>query len=140
MVDVSAISFIFDAILLSSILVGILAWLSIRFYARVGLLDQPNSAPHKHHSVLLPWAGGLALFSGLLSLRMAHGNTQRSKCCSSFHCRERGILFGLWDDFKGISPSLKILGQVLAVAVLIALGVSIRVFESPNFSWLLTGP
>jgi hypothetical protein len=49
MVDVSSLSFIFEAILLSSILVGIMAWLSIRITRRVGLLDQPNSAPHKHH-------------------------------------------------------------------------------------------
>jgi len=37
------------------------------------------------------------------------------------------------DDYKGISPFVKILGQILAVVVLIVLGVSIRVFESPEF-------
>jgi UDP-GlcNAc:undecaprenyl-phosphate GlcNAc-1-phosphate transferase len=42
-------------------------------------------------------------------------------------------LFGLWDDFKGISPPVKFIGQTAAVIVLIVLGVRIQVFESPEF-------
>ncbi len=140
MVDVSAISFIFDAILVSSILVGVLAWLSIRFTRRVGLLDQPNSAPHKHHSVATPLAGGLALFSGLLLSGWLMGTFKDQNVVAAFAAGSVVFLFGLWDDYKGISPSLKILGQVLAVAVLIALGVSIRVFELPEFLLVIDWP
>jgi len=133
MVDVSSISFIFEAILLSSILVGILAWLSIRITRRVGLLDQPNSAPHKHHRVATPLAGGLALFVGLLLSGWLMGTPQDSNVRAAFISGSVVFLFGLMDDYKGISPFIKILGQLLAVVVLIVLGVSIQVFESPEF-------
>ena len=133
MVDVSSISFIFEAILLALILVGIFAWLSIRITRRVGLLDQPHSAPHKHHEVATPLAGGLALIGGLLLSGWLMGIFRDSNIRAAFISGSVVFIFGLMDDYKGISPILKILGQLLAVMILIVLGVSIRVFESPEF-------
>jgi UDP-GlcNAc:undecaprenyl-phosphate GlcNAc-1-phosphate transferase len=140
MIEVSSISFIFEAILLSSILVGILAWLSIRLTRRVGLLDHPNSAPHKHHQVATPIAGGLALFGGLLLSGWLMGTLQDTNVRAALISGSVVFLFGLMDDFRGISPLLKILGQLLAVVILIALGVSVRVFESPEFLLVVSWP
>src|SRR4030067_660342 len=132
-VDAFSISFMFEAILLSSILVAALAWISIRVARRIGLVDLPDSQPHKLHIIPTPLAGGLALFGGLLIRTWVFGTNRDPSVVAAFLAGSLVFLFGLWDDFKGISPLMKIIGQVLAVILLINSGVSIKVFESPEF-------
>jgi len=60
------------------------------------------------------------------------------------------FLFGLWDDYRVLSPPVKLLGQIIAAVILISCGVYIGIFESPEFffsgssslfrylDWLLT--
>ncbi|HLE53337.1 MAG TPA: MraY family glycosyltransferase [Anaerolineales bacterium] len=132
-VDAFSISFIFEAILLSSILVAGLAWISIRVARRIGLVDLPDREPHKLHIIPTPLAGGLALFGGLLISAWIFGTIRDPSVVAVFAAGSIVFLFGLWDDFKGISPLMKIIGQTLAVIILINSGVSIKVFESPEF-------
>ncbi len=143
-------SFMFESILLSSLMVALLAWLSIPLVRRVGLLDLPQSAPHKLHTQPMPIAGGIALMATLLICAVLFGTLSDSNVVATFVAGTIVFLFGLWDDFKGISPMMKLLGQVIAGIVLIWLGVSIRILESPEFflgglgmldvylDWLLT--
>lgn len=132
-VDAFSISFMFEAILFSSILVAGLAWISIRIARRIGLVDLPASEPHKLHITPTPLAGGLALFGGLLISAWIFGTFRVPSVVATFTAGSLVFLFGLWDDFKGISPLMKIIGQTLAVILLIRAGVSIKVFESPEF-------
>lgn len=132
-VDAFSISFMFEAILFSSILVAGLAWISIRLARRIGLVDLPASEPHKLHITPTPLAGGLALFGGLLISAWIFGTFRVPSVVATFTAGSLVFLFGLWDDFKGISPLMKIIGQTLAVILLIRAGVSIKVFESPEF-------
>lgn len=132
-VDAFSISFMFEAILFSSILVAGLAWISIRLSRRIGLVDLPASEPHKLHITPTPLAGGLALFGGLLISAWIFGTFRVPSVVATFTAGSLVFLFGLWDDFKGISPLMKIIGQTLAVILLIRAGVSIKVFESPEF-------
>lgn len=136
--QVSSISFIFEFILLSSLTTAFIAWISIRGAGRVGLVDLPNSAPHKVHQTPTPLAGGVALFGGLLLTAVLTGTYRDPEVIAIYIAALPVFLFGLWDDFKGISPLLKLVGQSLAVIILIALGSSIKVFESPEF--FLRGP
>jgi UDP-GlcNAc:undecaprenyl-phosphate GlcNAc-1-phosphate transferase len=129
----TATSFIFEAILLSALLAIVLAWLSIRLALRVGLLDIPNSAPHKRHTQPTPLAGGIALFAALLISSWASSTIANPAVQATLLAGLIVFLFGLWDDFRGISPLVKFVGQTAAVIVLIALGIRIRVFESPEF-------
>jgi len=46
----------------------------------------------------------------------------------------------MWDDFQGISPLVKMIGQIIAAIILIRLGVSIQIFESPEFFLSTNGP
>jgi UDP-GlcNAc:undecaprenyl-phosphate GlcNAc-1-phosphate transferase len=39
----------------------------------------------------------------------------------------------LWDDYRNISPLIKLAGQLLGAILLIRMGVAVRVFESPEF-------
>lgn len=129
----SSTSFMFEAILLSSVLVFVLSWASIRLARRYGLLDLPNSAPHKLHHNPTPIAGGIALVVALLFSELAFGTIRDEAVLASFSGGLLVFSFGLWDDFKGISPLVKFSGQILAAVVLIRMGVSIQIFESPEF-------
>jgi len=148
--QVSSISFIFEYVLVSSLLTAFLAWGSIRIANRTGLVDLPNSAPHKKHHTPTPIAGGLALYGSLLLTALWSGIYKDPNVVAMYLASLPVFLFGLWDDYKEISPLLKLLGQSIAVVILISLGVSIKVFESPEFlisfpgniniylDWLLT--
>lgn len=127
------VSFAFEAILLSSLLTSALAWLGIRLARRAGLVDVPLSEPHKQHTLPTPLAGGLALAGGLVLASWISGTYRDPYVAATLWAGLLVFLFGLWDDFKGISPLLKFAGQLAAVVVLIRLGVSIRIFESPEF-------
>ena len=140
MVNASSLSFIFESILLSSILVAIFAWIGIPLARRIGLVDQPESAPHKLHRVTTPLAGGLALSCGLLISSWLMGTLEDPNVAAAFVAGSVIFFFGLWDDFKGVSPLVKILGQSIAVILLISMGVSIRVFESPEFTSAVAWP
>lgn len=148
--DLSAIYLVTRALLASLAVVLILGWLSIRLAWRVKLVDQPGSAPHKLHHQATPLAGGVALLITLLLCEWFLGTPNDPSVRAAFWAVIPVFLFGLWDDYKGLPPLVKLLGQVIAAVILIACGVYIRIFESPEFffsgsglfyrylDWLLT--
>lgn len=137
--EVTSISFIFEFILLSSLLTALLGWVSIYLSNRIGLVDMPNSAPHKKHGIPTPIAGGIALYGSLLLTAWWTGIYRNPSLVAMYVAALPVFLFGLWDDFRGISPLMKLLGQSLAVFILISMGVSIKVFESPEFFYSFPG-
>ena len=137
--QVSSISFIFEFVLISSLLTALLAWGSINLANRIGLVDLPNSAPHKKHRSPTPIAGGIALYGSLLLTAFWSGIYRDSSVMGIYLASLPVFIFGLWDDFKEISPLLKLLGQSIAVVILISFGVSIKVFESPDFLFSFPG-
>jgi UDP-GlcNAc:undecaprenyl-phosphate GlcNAc-1-phosphate transferase len=139
-ISVTSISFIFEAILLASLLAAIFAQVSIRLACRMGLMDQPLSAPHKTHSRATPLAGGLALVVALVLSELVFNTYQDPNVAAVFVAGGLIFVFGLWDDYKRITPAVKFLGQILATLVLILMGVSIQIFESPEFFLSGSGP
>ena len=137
--QVSSISFIFEFVLISSLLTALLAWGSINLANRIGLVDLPNSAPHKKHRSPTPIAGGIALYGSLLLTAFWSGIYRDPSVMGIYLASLPVFIFGLWDDFKEISPLLKLLGQSIAVVILISFGVSIKVFESPDFLFSFPG-
>jgi UDP-GlcNAc:undecaprenyl-phosphate GlcNAc-1-phosphate transferase len=132
-IQVTSISFVFESVLVSITITALLAWGSIRLSRRIGLVDIPNSAPHKQHRKTTPLAGGLALFISLLVTAWWFDILQLPGVIAIYIAALPILLFGLWDDLRGISPLVKLLGQSIAVVILIAFGISIKVFESPEF-------
>jgi len=137
--QVSSISFIFEFVLVSSLLTALLAWGSIKLANQIGLVDLPNSAPHKKHRSPTPIAGGIALYGSLLLTAFWSGIYRDPSVMGIYLASLPVFIFGLWDDFKEISPLLKLLGQSIAVVILISFGVSIKVFESPDFLFSFPG-
>lgn len=148
-------SVFFSALILPSILYSLVVtfasgWLSIPLARRLGLIDVPGSEPHKQHALPTPIGGGLTLASALLLFTAYYPVLSNPEIRAIFISGMIVLVLGLWDDFKGVPPIVKLLGQALAVVVMIWLGVYIRIFESPEFfihgqggvyvwlDWLLT--
>jgi UDP-N-acetylmuramyl pentapeptide phosphotransferase/UDP-N-acetylglucosamine-1-phosphate transferase len=56
----------FRAILLASLIALVLSLPLARLSRRVGLIDVPGSAPHKHHPSAVPLAGGPVILVALI--------------------------------------------------------------------------
>lgn len=131
--------FLFQEILLAILIVAIMAWLSIRLATMLKLIDYPGSAPHKQHTRPTPMAGGIALLATLLVTEWVFDTYADPSVRATFLGIAVIFLFGLWDDYKSIPPLVKLGGQAGAAILLIYLGVSIQIFESPQF-FIQTSP
>jgi UDP-GlcNAc:undecaprenyl-phosphate GlcNAc-1-phosphate transferase len=130
---------IFQTLLASLIISMLAAVISIWFARRIHLIDRPGSAPHKQHEKPVPLAGGIALMATMLIGEYFFGNFENKIIWASFIAALPVFVFGLWDDFKNLSPIVKLSGQVLAALFLIRAGVYIQIFESPEFFLYGTG-
>jgi len=87
---------------------------------RIGAVDAP--APRRLNELPVPRLGGLALFVGILVPSLAFLDLSGES---------RGVLLGAAvatvvgavDDFRGLSPSVKLFGQFVAAAIPCAFGV-----------------
>ena len=127
------IIFIFET-MLAALLVSLLAsWISLQLARRTQLIDLPGSAPHKRHDHPVPLAGGIALFTTILIVGSLLHTLDNPEVRAAMIAAVPIFLFGLWDDYKNISPILKMTGQVIAAIILISQGIYIQIFESPEF-------
>ncbi|MCK5690611.1 undecaprenyl/decaprenyl-phosphate alpha-N-acetylglucosaminyl 1-phosphate transferase [Myxococcota bacterium] len=92
--------------------------------AQFGVLDQPDKGL-KTHKTPIPYLGGIAVYiSFILTLSII----------SEFDVKILGLLLGgtmitmvgLFDDLKAIPPSLKLIGQLIAVWVTLRSGITIQ--------------
>lgn len=94
-----------------------------------GVLDQPSA--RKVHQRPTPLLGGLAIYGALVLALIFFS--------PPFYLVEFGailagatwlVLVGFVDDRQGMQPLVKMLGQIIAGAVLIAAGIHVRIFAS----------
>ena len=130
---VSSTAYMFQAILVGLVAALAACWLAIRLARRLKLIDIPGSSPHKLHEFPTPLAGGMALVMALLiagAVFMIYDDRELQPVLL-------GALvifaFGLWDDARGMSAPVKLIGQTIAVLILLASGFYIRIFEYPGF-------
>ncbi len=109
---------------------------------RLGIMDMPGSAPHKQHARPTPLAGGILLAIVLLILVIAFRGSLSPAMLTVSLGALMIFLFGLWDDYKGLSAGPKLIGQLIASAILIGSGVQVRfmtvLFEPLGFPAFLT--
>lgn len=125
---------IFEAALVAVALGPLACWLA----RKIGLVDIPNSEPHKQHSGAMPIAGGTILFISVIVVGLAEQSIEVVSIRPIMLAATITYLFGLWDDYKGLSPLVKLIGQVLAAILLIRLGVHVRLFTEDWLNWALT--
>lgn len=104
---------------------------------RVGALDRPVS--RSVHTKPIPFLGGVAIFiafllatlyaSSLDGLRNVHGIL-----LGGFFI----LIFGIVDDYKALTPKVKLVGQVVAAVILLGFGVRIDYITNPfgGLIWL----
>jgi len=93
---------------------------------RIGIVDQPSA--RKIHSKAIPLLGGAALYLAFIITLVIFGDR-------AYVRQTIGILLGaticsfmgLWDDHRGLSAFIKLIGQLIAAAILVVSGVQVQV-------------
>ena len=125
---------IFLAALVALLLGPPAVWLAQRF----GLWDIPLHEPHKQHKNSVPIAGGMILLATILIISVWQGVLETQTGRALLFSASITFLFGLWDDFRPLSPLIKLTGQVITALVLVRLGIQIRIFAQDWINISLT--
>jgi UDP-GlcNAc:undecaprenyl-phosphate GlcNAc-1-phosphate transferase len=120
---------IFQGVLLGLSISLISCLLAIRIARRLKLVDIPGRELHKQHSQPIPLAGGISLLiTLLLGWLLNPGSIAIFWKLMIPSLLVFGI--GLVDDFHPIRFWIKLVGQICAAGLLIALGVQVHAVES----------
>ena len=120
-------------LLVSIILSVILSWFSLRIAPDVGLMDIPGSADHKNHTSSVPLTGGVVLMDTMIVMMLITGLWKTPDVWAILVAGLTIGVFGLLDDFIHLSPTKKLIGQLVGSVILIYLGVQVNIFDSPEF-------
>ncbi|MCL2766598.1 MAG: undecaprenyl/decaprenyl-phosphate alpha-N-acetylglucosaminyl 1-phosphate transferase [Peptococcaceae bacterium] len=118
---------------LAAILVGlVLAFFATPFVRKLafkcGAIDSPNE--RKVHKKTMPRMGGLAIYlSFVLVVLFTQEMTPFIK--GLLLGGSLIVLLGIADDIRGISPRLKLSGQIVAALVVVAFGLEVRTLTNP---------
>jgi len=102
----------------------------IAFAHRIGALDVPDA--RRVHAEVTPRIGGVAVLLAVnitLFLNFDYSLALKGVCLSALIV----ALLSFWDDVREISAGIKLIGQLLALAVLMACGV--RIDFAPDVWW-----
>lgn len=124
---------LFQAILVSLLLTLMTGYLGIITARRIKLMDFPGAAPYKQHKSPMPYAGGIALMLSLSILVLITGLWRDTQIRLMLLTSLIIFGFGIWDDYKRLSPLPKFLGQLAAAVLLVMSGVSIQILETQTF-------
>ena len=98
-----------------------------RMALRLGVIDQPNA--RKVHVNPIPLLGGLAIYGAFIAAVLLFGNRYGLDELVGILVGASLVSFlGVWDDRRGLSPLLKLIGQFLAASILVLTGVRIGTF------------
>lgn len=124
---ISELADLFPLILIAVTGSLVFAPVMIRLAPRLGLVDQPRSAPHKWHSRPTPLVGGPVLaFSLALSYAVLRPRLD-SVVGPILVAGALMLIWGVLDDRVALRPYLKLLGQTVVALFLIWAGVQVRV-------------
>lgn len=99
-----------------------------RVALRLGIIDQPNA--RKIHVNPIPLLGGVAIYGAFIAALLIFGGRYRLDELISILVGASLVSFlGVWDDRRGLSPLLKLIGQILAASLLVVTGVRIGTFR-----------
>ncbi|MDW7652089.1 MAG: MraY family glycosyltransferase [Bacillota bacterium] len=95
---------------------------------RVGAVDHPEK--RKVHDKVMPRLGGLAVYAGFMAAVFFLPVTGE-KVTGLLMGGTVVFLVGIVDDIRGISPKLKLAGQILAAFIVVSYGVRIDFMSNP---------
>jgi len=104
---------------------------------RVGIVDHPEA--RKIHARPVPRLGGAAIFVAVLVVALVLGERHNFDQFGSILVGATGISFmGLVDDRWGLSPLIKLVGQIAAALLLYVSGVYVAAFRLPLLNLVAT--
>jgi UDP-GlcNAc:undecaprenyl-phosphate GlcNAc-1-phosphate transferase len=116
--------------------------LARRLAVHTNMVDRPGQ--RKVHAAPTPLLGGLAIYTAVIVALVLFGDRFYVKQVAGIIIGATLIsMLGLWDDRVSLPAGLKLLGQLLPVAVLVLGGVRIALFPWPwlnilgTFVWVL---
>jgi UDP-GlcNAc:undecaprenyl-phosphate GlcNAc-1-phosphate transferase len=108
-----------------------------RIALRLGVIDQPNA--RKIHVNPIPLLGGVAIYGAFIAALLLFGNRFRLNELASILIGASLVSFlGVWDDRRGLSPLLKLAGQLVAASILVLTGVHVGTFPWEALNIALT--
>jgi UDP-GlcNAc:undecaprenyl-phosphate/decaprenyl-phosphate GlcNAc-1-phosphate transferase len=119
----------FEVIFFATSLSLVLGPIAYRLAPKLGLVDDPNSAPHKVHIHLTPFVGGIILLITIVTINVLKGSIRSAPIPAILVSSLIIFGFGLWDDYKNLSPLWKMVGQLLAAILLIIMGLQVKLFQ-----------
>ena len=131
-------------VLFAGALAGWLAWVmvpAVRLLAlRYGVIDAPTG--RRVHTTATPRLGGLAVMAALVvsAVFCMLGDTPGMQAVVPYLALAVGLMtVGAIDDIRGLRPSAKMAGTILAAAIAASLGLRIDVIALPWGAVLSTG-
>ncbi|WP_366923767.1 undecaprenyl/decaprenyl-phosphate alpha-N-acetylglucosaminyl 1-phosphate transferase [Metallumcola ferriviriculae] len=127
---------ILAALAVAFIIVYVLTPHLIKVAGRVGAMDSPDD--RKVHQQAMPRIGGLAIFIGFVSAVLLFipltGEIKALLVGGAVV-----LLFGVVDDIKGISPKVKLFGQIAAAIIVTMGGIRVDFITNPFDGMILLG-
>jgi perosamine synthetase len=118
----------------------VVIWLAFK----TGFLDLPTGDPLKIHKRPVPMLGGMGITLAVLATlwtiaAMAQSDFLNQKLMAIAGAVTILFLVGLYDDYKGLSPYKRLLGQGCAAIIVISQGdLSVSLFSSEVANYLVT--
>ena len=137
--------YLFSPLVISTLISICLGYPALILAEKLNLLDVPGSAPHKTHALPTPLAGGILVVFTFAVMIVLFPQWLNREMLAVFGGAAIVFFFGVWDDRKGLSAGPKLIGQLIASAVLISCGVQVYFmfifstagYISPLFAQLL---
>lgn len=114
---------------LLALVLGLLLTPRVRALAiRVGALDQPD--PRKVHNGAMPRMGGLAVYLAFVTAVLLLRDLT-PQVLGLITGATVVVLVGIADDIRGLSPRVKLAGQILAALAIVPFGIEVHYITNP---------
>lgn len=103
----------------------------------LGILDQPSA--RKVHASPVPLLGGVAIYVAFLAALLLFSDAFYVNQVVGILLGATWVSFlGIWDDWRTLRPLFKLLGQFVAIGILIATGVQVEFLRNPLLNAFVT--
>ncbi|OGO15694.1 MAG: hypothetical protein A2Z14_06570 [Chloroflexi bacterium RBG_16_48_8] len=125
--------------MLAGVLISlIITPLAIIAARKLKLIDFPGTSGHKRHNSPTPMAGGLVILFSILTISLWFQWRSLTAVLGILGGAIIVFLFGLLDDAIGFGAPQKLIGQLLATAILVLSGIQVRLFNNEALNIALT--